>query len=125
MTIPKMIDRVRDTDYRVRLAVYAKCAKMGPRILKLTDRQQVILAGFDETHAAVKEYFVGTMLSKWLTVYNGNLVSLLGALKLDANEEDIRQTEIVCQKVLNAFFKYVWSLLIIVLIFIELSGSIF
>lgn len=104
-TIPKIVERVRDTDHKVRLEVYKRCAQMGPRILKLSDRQHLLDAGFHEGHANVRQYFVEQMLPRWLTSYNGSLVALLNALKLDASEEDIRSTETLWEKVLKELFK--------------------
>lgn len=104
-TIPKIIERVRDTNHKVRLEVYKRCARMGPRILRLADRQLLLDVGFHEGHVKVRQYFLEQMLPCWLTSYNGSIVALLNAIKLDASEEDIRRTETLWEKVLKELFK--------------------
>lgn len=104
-TLPKIIERVRDTDHKVRLEVYKRCARLGPRVLKLADRQYILDAGFHEGHLKVRQYFIEQMLPCWLTSYNGSLVALLNAFKLDASEEDIRKTDTLWEMVLKELFK--------------------
>ncbi|KAF5285559.1 hypothetical protein FQR65_LT13193 [Abscondita terminalis] len=103
--IPKMIERVRDSDYNVRLSAYKKCSLIGPKLITIANRRLIINSGFTEEHVAVRKVFLEDTLPKWLNIYNGDFVQLLKALKYDAYEEDLAETELISKKVLLVFFK--------------------
>lgn len=96
---------MRDVDYTVRLAVYTKVAACNPRALKIIQRQTVMLCGMEEEHKAVKAVFENAILSKWLNVYDSDLMALLHSLKLDADEDDIKQTQYIFEGILKMYFK--------------------
>ncbi|KAF5293753.1 hypothetical protein FQA39_LY03238 [Lamprigera yunnana] len=103
--LPKLIERVRDSDYNVRLAAFRKCSVIGPKMITIANRRLVVTSGFTEENEIVKRFFIEDMLPKWLSCYNGNYILLLKALKFDAFEEDLRETELLSKKVLDVFFQ--------------------
>ncbi|KAK5640968.1 hypothetical protein RI129_009515 [Pyrocoelia pectoralis] len=103
--IPKIVERVRDCDANVRLAAFRKCSLVGPKMITIANRQLVINSGFTEDNESVKKFFLEDTLPKWLSVYKDDYLLLLKGLKLDAYEEDLKQTEIISKKVLEVFFK--------------------
>ncbi|XP_031353085.1 uncharacterized protein LOC116178001 isoform X4 [Photinus pyralis] len=103
--IPKIVERVRDSDPNVRLAAFRKCSLVGPKMITISNRQLVLDSGFTESNSSVKKFFLEDTLPKWLNVYNDDYLLLLKGLKLDAYEEDLKKTEVISRKVLEVFFK--------------------
>lgn len=103
--IPRIIERVRDTDYNVRLAAYKKCSLIGPKLITIANRRLIINSGFTEENQIVKRAFLEDTLPKWLNIYNGDYILLLKALKYDAYEEDLQETESISKQVLEVYFK--------------------
>lgn len=107
LTVPKIIERLRDTDSTVRSVAYRKCALIGPQYFRLPQRHEVLLSGFSETNSFVVDCFTGTLLPKWLVACDGDILTFLSVLKLDASEEDVKLTDLVWEKVLKQLFRYV------------------
>lgn len=104
-TFDHIISRVRDVDPIVRTATYDRLSKFSPRLLSIVYRQSIIMSGLLESNVAVKRTFQQVLLPRWLEIYNSNILQFMLALKLDANEEDIVQTEEIYEKLLPIIFK--------------------
>ncbi|KAJ8975351.1 hypothetical protein NQ317_000279 [Molorchus minor] len=105
VTISKISERISDVDSHVRIAAYKRCSDIGPMLFKIIARQQILKCGFNETNKSAKNVFMENLLPKWLTAYNGNFLSLLAGIKLDADENDILNTEEISKQVMEAFFE--------------------
>ena len=104
-TLSSIIERQRDIDCNVRLAAFKKCTIFSPKVLKIIDRQRVMMNGIAETDKAVLKIFESNLLPKWLNYYDDDLITLLCALKLDASDEDNKQTAFIHEKILKIFFE--------------------
>lgn len=87
----------------MRLNALRRCADLGPKHFKIVERQFIIKCGLSETQQKVKKGFVDNLLMKWLGVYNGNFIEFLRSVKLDADENDITNTEEISKDVLKLF----------------------
>ncbi|KAJ8943244.1 hypothetical protein NQ318_009935, partial [Aromia moschata] len=90
-TIPKIFARISDVDYNVRIAAYEKCADIGPAPFKIFMRQKILENGFHEGNKRVKNILMETLLPN--------------ALRLDADENDILNSEEISKQVMEAFFR--------------------
>lgn len=92
LTIPRIVERLRDVDDQVRAAAFRKCGPISPEYMKITLRQQVLRCGFSETNANAKRTFTDHLLPKWLEVFNNDIILFFKKLNLDADEEDLEMT---------------------------------
>ncbi|CAH1133406.1 unnamed protein product [Ceutorhynchus assimilis] len=98
--------RTRDTDASVRRAAFSRMADIDPtRHLRITQRQYILKSGILETNQCTKKLFSELLLAKWLTAYNGNYIEFLKGIKLDADENDIRDTEKLSGQIMEFFLK--------------------
>lgn len=104
-SVAKIIERIRDVDTNVRTAAFTRCALFGPKFIRIVERQDILMAGFAETHPSAKKVFLDNLLPKWLSTYDGNILKLLHAIKLDADESDTEKTIKLFERVLEVFFK--------------------
>ncbi|XP_023312044.1 condensin complex subunit 3 isoform X1 [Anoplophora glabripennis] len=104
VTISKISERIRDVDGHVRVAAYSRCADIGPRLFKIITRQQILQCGFNDDSEQVRTVFLEKLFPKWLSAYNDNFLEFLRSLKLDADENDIINTQKISEKVMEVFF---------------------
>lgn len=104
-TFGHIITSLRDVDAGVRAATYIKLSKVSPKFLSIAYRQSVLTSGLIDLSPNVKRTFEQVLLPKWLQVYDSNILQFMLALKLDANEEDYKQTEQIYERVLPIIFK--------------------
>uniref|UniRef100_A0A6P7FVC2 Uncharacterized protein LOC114334577 n=1 Tax=Diabrotica virgifera virgifera TaxID=50390 RepID=A0A6P7FVC2_DIAVI len=93
ISIPQIVNRLRDIDQNVRIAAIRKCADLSPKSFKILERQHILTCGITENIPKVKNVFIENLLPKWLNAYQNNYILFLNALKLDADENDISNTE--------------------------------
>lgn len=117
-TLPKILERLRDVDHNVRFVAFNKCAVLNPDLLKIYQRQLVIRTGIAETHVVVKRAFLETLLPKWLSHYNDDLIKFYGLLKLDADEADMKHTTFIYKHLTELLCKWVcvWILFVNLLV---------
>lgn len=104
-TIVKIIERLRDVEASVRNAAFLKCSNINPKYIRLVERQDIIVHGFQEQAPTVKKVFIDKLLPKWLEYYDTNMIKFLNALKLDADENDFSKSVNVFEDVLKVIFK--------------------
>lgn len=106
ITIPKIIERIRDIDHSVRVAAYRKCSDISPALqIRIVDRQTILICGFVENHKLAREAFLETLVPKWLTSFNGDFLKFLSDVKLDADEEDLENTVMISKNLVDVFLK--------------------
>ncbi|KRT78380.1 HEAT domain-containing protein, partial [Oryctes borbonicus] len=103
-TFLHIITRLRDVDGTVRASTYTKLLKVSPKIISIVNRQTILMNGFTENNEALQKKFKNVLLTKWLDVYENNVIEFMRALKLDANEEDLKQTEEIYELLLPIIF---------------------
>ncbi|KAL3272671.1 hypothetical protein HHI36_014135 [Cryptolaemus montrouzieri] len=102
----KIRERLTDTDVGVRQAAYTKWADINPRLfLKIVDRNFILTCAFSDSNKKIQNILNEKLLPKWLISYGGNHLDLLKALKLDADENDLKNFENLCVQVMNVFLK--------------------
>ncbi|KAK9888126.1 hypothetical protein WA026_000397 [Henosepilachna vigintioctopunctata] len=102
----KIRERLNDIDINVRQAAYTKWADTNPKLyLKIVDRNFILTCGFADNYKKINQIVTEKLLPKWLTAYQGNYLDLLKALKLDADENDIKNFEDLCSNVMDVFLK--------------------
>lgn len=104
-TIPIVLGRCLDSDPNVRLVSFDKFSKVPIRALKVEHRQHILKNGFKDQSAKVRQFVQNTLLPLWFTNCNENYYKLILALKLDADENDFKQTIEIIERVLDIFFK--------------------
>lgn len=105
ITLPKIICKIRDVDRSVRMAAYKKYIFITPRALKIKERQNILFCGFNEEDSKLQSIVRETLLPKWLSAFDNNILKLLSALRLDADDNDFQQTAIVIKLVLEEYFR--------------------
>lgn len=73
--------------------------------MRIIDRIVILGNGFNEENKMVRKTFLEVLIPKWLSAYNGDFLKLINAIKLDADEHDIKLTASVSEKVLEVLFK--------------------
>ncbi|CAH1100124.1 unnamed protein product [Psylliodes chrysocephalus] len=101
ITVPQIIKRIRDTDHFVRMSAFRRCADIGPKSIKIIERQHILECGLAESNPKVKNVFIENLLPKWLQVYENDYINFLKGLKMDACESDITNTENITKDVIN------------------------
>lgn len=104
-TFSHIIMRLRDVDPTVRAATYIRLSKLSPKNLSIVNRQSIIMSGLLDNNDMVRGKFQELLLCKWLNIYESNVINFMCALKLDANEEDIKQTDQIYERLLPIIFK--------------------
>ncbi|XP_056629593.1 condensin complex subunit 3-like isoform X2 [Diorhabda sublineata] len=105
ISVLQIVNRLRDVDSNVRITAFRRCADLGPRLFKIFERQHILMCGLSESVPKVRNVFIENLLPKWLNTYENNYITFLNALKLDADENDIVNTEKITKDVLNLLFK--------------------
>lgn len=105
VTLPHILKRLRDVDGNVRTIAFKRCADIGPKPLKIVERQQVLECGLKEQIKHVKNVFVENLLVKWLNAYEQNYIDFLKAIKLDADENDVSTSERVSKDIMKLILR--------------------
>lgn len=105
ITVPFIIERLRDIDEKVRRAAYLQMSSYPVRQLKLSQRQQFVKHGMTDHSAAVRKVVKDVLLPQWFQSYGKQYLVFLKALKLDANYEDIKDFTTFSKNALIAQFK--------------------
>lgn len=104
-TIPLILGRCLDVDENVRFASYERFSRIPIKVLKLEYRQSVLRNGFKDKNAKIKTLITDTVLSQWFISCESNYFKLILALKLDADENDFKETTFLVEKILDIFFR--------------------
>lgn len=96
---------MRDVDRSVRMATYKKYSFISPKALKINERQSILLSGFNEEDPRLQSVVHETLMPKWLCAYDNDILKLLHALRLDADENDFQQTAKITKLVLEEYFR--------------------
>lgn len=89
----------------MRTASFKRLSAINPQYFSIENRQLVLSCGFAETNASVKRVFNDLLLPKWLTMYEGEHLRFLHALKLDADVSDFKETLKIYKKFTGWIFK--------------------
>lgn len=75
------------------------------RSYKVAQRLTFLEQGLNDQSPKVRKVVVSVMIPSWLETYNKDYIAFVGALKLDANEQDIDRFRKTAKLVLVEIFK--------------------
>lgn len=104
-TMPCMLERMKDIDEDVRCTIFVQLGKYNARRLTTIQRLNILESGCNDRSEAVTKIVYGVVLREWLHQYNGQYVTLISAIKIYANYEEIQQLAKVSKQVMMALFK--------------------
>ncbi|KAM7341580.1 chromosome associated protein G [Cochliomyia hominivorax] len=104
-TIPYILDRLWDIDEKVRRHTYLHMSSYPVRSYKVSQRLTLLEQGLNDRSESVRKVVTNVMLQQWIESYQKDLVSLIGALKLDSNESEINRFRKIGKQVLREIFK--------------------
>ncbi|KAI8114901.1 hypothetical protein FF38_05342 [Lucilia cuprina] len=104
-TIPYILDRLWDIDEKVRRHTYLHMSSYPVRSYKVSQRVTLLEQGLNDRSESVRKVVTNVMLQQWIESYQKDLVALIGALKLDANESEINRYRKIGKQVLREIFK--------------------
>lgn len=105
-TMPKIIERTRDSDGEVREAAIYRCSDH-PEYIRVAEKQTLLCHGFQEQNTEAKKVFTEVLLEKWLNHYDSDILKFLRGIKLDADLNDFKKSMQLFEKVLDVFFQTV------------------
>lgn len=74
-------------------------------LFQIEQRRLVLLSASLDTSNKIKSYVESTLIPSWLKHFNDNYHAFMKAVRLDANENDVKGTNILCAFILNTLFK--------------------
>ncbi|XP_066254287.1 condensin complex subunit 3-like [Euwallacea similis] len=98
-----IIKKTRDVNPEVRVTAYKRLAKL-VKTLKIADRRTVFLSAMLDTVKTIRDYVCQELLASWLQINDCNIITLLKAFRLDADEKDIELTIKIYEHILNDFY---------------------
>lgn len=105
MTVPIILERLWDVDERVRRRTYLQMSSHPVKSYKVAQRLMLLEQGLNDHSESVRKIVHGVLLPQWLQSYNRQHLSLISALKLDANLEEIQRFAKISKQALFILFK--------------------
>lgn len=106
-TIPSILDRLWDIDERVRRHTYLQMSSFPVKSYKVVQRITFLEQGLNDDSDGVRKVVTSVLLPQWLQSYQQKYLALVSALKLDANEMEIKRFIKIARQTLFAIFKCV------------------
>lgn len=104
-TVPFILERFWDVDDKVRRHAYLHMSSYSVRAYKVAQRLTFLEQGLNDQSAKVRKVVVSVLIPSWLETYNKDYIAFVGALKLDANEQDIDRFRKTAKLALVEIFK--------------------
>lgn len=105
LTVPIILERLWDVDDRVRRRTYLQMSSHPVKSYKVAQRLQLLEQGLNDHSEPVRKITHSVLLPQWLQSYNKQYLSLISALKLDANQEELQRFVKITKKALFSLFK--------------------
>lgn len=106
-TIPAILDRLGDIDENVRRQTCLQLCSYPVKSLTVIQRVIFLEESLNDKSERVRKMVTTVLLPQWFTSYQRKYIALVSALKLDANETEIKRFIIIAKQVLFAIFKCV------------------
>lgn len=106
-TVPYILERLWDTDDRVRRHVYLQMSSYPVKSYKVVQRLTILEQGLHERADAPRKVVRNVLLPQWLEAYNNNYIDFVSGLKVDANEEELERFRKIAKLALLEVFKYI------------------
>lgn len=105
ITVPIILERLWDVDDRVRRRTYLQMSSHPVKSYKVAQRLQLLEQGLNDHCESVRKIVHGVLLPQWHQSYNKQYLSLISALKLDANQEEVQRFVKTSKQALFSLFK--------------------
>ncbi|CAK1590335.1 unnamed protein product [Parnassius mnemosyne] len=102
--VPFVLERLRDVDEAVRRAAFLYIAAINVTQLRVRQRVLTLKVGLTERSTRVRRVVEEILIPGWLSTFQGNIVNLLKAIRLD-NAHDAKDSQYVAGKLLESLFK--------------------
>lgn len=104
-TIPSILERLWDIDARVRRHTYIQMSTYPVKSYKVVQRVTFLEQGLNDNDKSVRKVVTSLLLPQWLQSYQGRYVAFVSALKLDANEGEIKRFVKIAKQAMFAIFE--------------------
>ncbi|XP_017772848.1 PREDICTED: condensin complex subunit 3-like isoform X2 [Nicrophorus vespilloides] len=101
--LENIIMKTRDVNVKVRLAAYTRCSLI-PKAFKVIQRQKLIKYGFTDENESIRMYMHEHFVTSWFECYEEDYLMFINSLCLDSDFKDCKETSVVVEHVLSAFF---------------------
>ncbi|CAH2052121.1 unnamed protein product, partial [Iphiclides podalirius] len=102
--VPFVLERLCDVDEAVRRAAFLYIAAINVTQLRVRQRLLTLKVGLTERSQRVRRVVEEILIPGWLSTFQGNIVDLLKAIRLD-NAQDAKDSQYVAAKLLESLFK--------------------
>ncbi|CAH0595327.1 unnamed protein product [Chrysodeixis includens] len=102
--VPFVLERLCDVDEAVRRAAFLYIAAINVTQLRVRQRVLTLKVGLTERSLRVRRVVEEILIPGWLATFQGNIVDLLKAIRLD-NAHDAKDSQYVAGKLLESLFK--------------------
>ncbi|CAB3246204.1 unnamed protein product [Arctia plantaginis] len=102
--VPFVLERLCDVDEAVRRAAFLYIAAINVTQLRVRQRLLTLKVGLTERSLRVRRVVEEILIPGWLSTFQGNIVDLLKAIRLD-NAHDAKDSQYVAGKLLESLFK--------------------
>ncbi|XP_068623448.1 condensin complex subunit 3 [Battus philenor] len=102
--VPFVLERLCDVDEAVRRAAFLYIAAINVTQLRVKQRILTLKVGLTERSFRVRRVVEEILIPGWLSTFQGNIVDLLKAIRLD-NAHDVKDSQYVTGKLLESLFK--------------------
>lgn len=104
-TISSILERLWDIDERVRRHTYLQMSNYPVKSYKVVQRIIFLEQGLNDHSDAVRKVVTSVLLPQWLQSYNRGYISFVSALKIDANDEEVKRFMTIAKQALTEIFK--------------------
>ncbi|CAH0713737.1 unnamed protein product, partial [Brenthis ino] len=102
--VPFVLERLCDVDEAVRRAAFLHISAINVTQLRVRQRVLTLKVGLNERSPRVRRVVEEIVIPSWLSTFQGNIVDLLKAIRLD-NAHDAKDSQYVAGKLLESLFK--------------------
>ncbi|XP_047511520.1 condensin complex subunit 3 isoform X1 [Pieris napi] len=102
--VPFVLERLCDVDDAVRRAAFLYISAIDVKLLRVKQRLHTLKVGLTERNPRVRRVVEEILIPGWLSSFEGNIVYLLKAIRLD-NINDAKDSQYVAGKLLESLFK--------------------
>ncbi|KAL3284965.1 hypothetical protein HHI36_019094 [Cryptolaemus montrouzieri] len=102
--MPTILTAIRDVDIGVRLAAFKRLTKL-PRALNIEQRRFILMSASHEQSEKIKSFIESSFIPEWLSHFENSIHLFMKAIRLDAREDDVNETNMLCEFILKIIFK--------------------
>lgn len=104
-TIPAIIERLWDIDEKVRRHAYLQMSSYPVKAYKVSQRLTFLEQGLFDQSEMARKIVVNCLIPQWLLSYGKNYIAFVSALKLDANDKEVKRFRKITKTTLIEIFQ--------------------